>query len=54
MTISDVVRLVSARLAALNSAKATAESLGHVQRVVELEEEIAETQASLDQLRTLV
>lgn len=50
MTLSEVIRLVSARLSALNGAKATAESLGNLQRVLELEEEIAETQSTLNSL----
>ena len=54
MNLDDLIRLLEARLAALNSAVATATSLGHIERIVQLDAEIEETQATLDQVRTLV
>jgi hypothetical protein len=54
MTIAELIRLVSNRLSALNSAQATAVALGDVERIAALEVDIAETQATIDALNTLV
>ena len=47
MTLQDLIRIVSAKLTALNSAKATAMSLGELDRVVQLDADIEQTQATL-------
>ena len=51
MTISDLIRLASNRLSTLNSAKATADQNGDVDRVAMLDAEIAETETTLAALR---
>jgi hypothetical protein len=51
MTISDLIALATARLANLQSLRTSAASLGDVERVMTLDAEIAETQATLDSLR---
>ena len=51
MTVNDLIRIMSAKLTALNSARATAVSLGDLDRVVELDADIEETQATLTSLR---
>ncbi len=53
MTISDLIRLASNRLSTLNSAKATADQNGDVDRVAMLDVEIVETEATLATLRTV-
>ena len=53
MTIPQLITLASNRLAALNSARATAVALGDVERIAALDADIAETQATLDALQTL-
>ena len=53
MNIKDLIRIVSATLATLNSAKATATSLGDLDRIVQLDANIEETQATLASLRSL-
>lgn len=51
MTIQDMIRILSAKLANLNSAKATATTLGDLERAVQLDADIEETQATLASLR---
>ena len=53
MTVSDIVRLLRAKLSTLNSAHATASANGDIDQVIRLEGEISETQATLDQLLSL-
>lgn len=53
MTVAELIKLVSNRLAALNGAHATATALGDVVQLERLEAEITETQVTLDALRTL-
>lgn len=53
MNIKDLIRIVSATLATLNSAKATATSLGDLDRIVQLDATIEETQATLALLRSM-
>jgi hypothetical protein len=53
MSIADLIQLVSNKLAALNSARASAASVGDLVQVVALDAQINETQLTLDQLRTL-
>lgn len=54
MTIAQLITLVSNRLAALNSARATAVALGDIERIDALDAEIAVTQSTIDALRTLL
>jgi hypothetical protein len=53
MSIEDLIRLVQARLAALNSARGTAVAIGDIAQIVRLDVDIATTQTTLDQLLTL-
>lgn len=54
MRLEDLVRLLEARLAALNGAVATATSLGEAGRIAQLEAEVLTTQDTLDRVRTLL
>lgn len=54
MTIPQLISLVSNRLAALNSNRATAAALGDIERIDALDREIEATQRTLDALNTLV
>jgi hypothetical protein len=54
MSVEDLIRLMEARLAALNSARGSAAAVGDVAQVTRLDADIAQTQTTLDQLRTLV
>ena len=51
MTIADLITLAANRLATLNNARATALALGDDARVAVIDAEIAETEATLAQLR---
>lgn len=51
MNIQDLVKLLTAKIATLNSSRATAEIRGDVDQLVKIEEEILETQQTLDILR---
>ncbi len=53
MSIAELIQLVSYKLTALNSARASAVSVGDLNQIVTLDSQIAETQLTLDQLRTL-
>ncbi len=53
MTLAELIQLVSYKLAALNSARASAAAIGDLNQVVVLDAQINETQLTLDQLRTL-
>jgi len=53
MSVEDLIRLMEARLAALNSARASAAQVGDLNEVTRLDADIATTQITLDQLRTL-
>ena len=53
MNIQQLLSLACNRLAALNSARATAVTLGDIDRLGALDADIAETQATIDALRTL-
>lgn len=53
MTVADLIILAQSRLSALNSARATAVSLGDIDRITALDSEIAQTEATLTQLRSL-
>ena len=54
MTLAELIQLVSYRLAALNSARASAVAVGDLNQVVSLDSQINQTQLTLDQLRSLV
>jgi hypothetical protein len=53
MSIADLIQLVSYKLAALNSARASAVAIGDLNQVVVLDAQISQTQFTLEQLRTL-
>lgn len=53
MTIADLIQIVSNKLTSLNSALATATSLGNLDDIVRLQDEIEATETTLEQLRTL-
>lgn len=53
MTIAQLIIIASNRLTALNTARATAVSLGEIERMNMLDAEIVETQNTLDALKTL-
>jgi hypothetical protein len=54
MTLEQLIRLMEARIAHLNNARATAAANGDVTQVMVIDENIVQTQTTLDQLRTLV
>lgn len=53
MTIQELIRLASNRLAALNTSLASAVATGDVSRIDALDADIAETQSTIDKLNTL-
>jgi hypothetical protein len=53
MSLADLIQLVSYKLSALNSARASAVSIGDLTQVVSLDSQISQTQLTLDQLKTL-
>lgn len=53
MTIAQLITLAANRLTMLNNARATAVTLGHIDRLDVLDADIAETQATLDALRAI-
>jgi hypothetical protein len=53
MKVSDLIILMSNRLAWLNNAKATAVAAGDAEAVLKLDSEISETQDTLNSLQTL-
>ena len=53
MSIADLIQLVSYKLSALNSARASAVSIGDLTQVVSLDSQISQTQLTLDQIKTL-
>ena len=53
MTLSDLKLLLANRLGTLGQQRAHAFTVGDLQRVNELDAEIAETQLTVDQLDTL-
>jgi hypothetical protein len=54
MTKAELIGLCQSKLANLNSLRTSANALGDVDRIVELDAEITEAQVTLDALRTLV
>jgi hypothetical protein len=53
VTLSELIKLLQNRIAALNGLKSTATAQGDVEQVVALETQIEQTQLTLDQLRSL-
>jgi hypothetical protein len=53
MTLAELIQLVSYKLSALNSARASAVSIGDLNQVVSLDAQILQTELTLDQLRSL-
>ena len=53
MTIADLIELASYRLATLNNLRATALVLGQADRVATLDADVAETEQTLQALRSL-
>jgi hypothetical protein len=53
MTVEFLVRILSNRLTRLKDAKNQSESSGDLERIVELDNEITETEATLAALRSL-
>ena len=53
MSISELIRLMEARLTALNSARASAATVGDIEQIQRIDADVAQTQLTLDQLRTL-
>ena len=53
MTLNDLIMIMTNRLATLNSSKTTAERNGDLAQVTRLDNEINETQQTLDQLRSI-
>jgi hypothetical protein len=53
MSITELIRLMEAHLAALNSARASAAAIGDLVQVTRLDADVLKTQTTLDQLRTL-
>jgi hypothetical protein len=53
MTIQDLIRLASNQLSTLNNRRGTAVALGDSTAIETIDNLIAETQATIDKLRTL-
>lgn len=54
MSIDELIRLMEARIVALNAARASAAQAGDIGQITRLDTDIVQTQTTLDQLRTLV
>lgn len=54
MSLEQLIQLMEARIAHLNNARATAAANGDVAQVIIIDDDIVQTQTTLDQLRTLV
>jgi len=53
MKISDIISMLDTKLVSLSQSRASAEKLGDLERVSALDDEMAQTQVSLDALRSL-
>lgn len=53
MTIPDLIKLMSNRIAALNGQRNTAVAAGDVEQILIIDGQIEQTQITLDQLRSL-
>ena len=51
MRIADLINILTNRIASLNAQKVHATSVGDLQRVLTLDEEITETETTLNQLK---
>ena len=54
MNLDQIIKIVSNRLEFLRAQRTTAVSIGDLERVAALDAEVAETQATLGRLKTLV
>ena len=53
MKIADLIDILTNRIAILNAQKAHATSVGDLQRVLAIDEEITETETTLNQLKSI-
>ena len=53
MGIIELIRLLESKLAALNTARSTANSLGNIEAILILDIEIIETTQTIEQLKTI-
>ena len=54
MTINELIVLTASRLSYLNTRKADAERVGNAQLIADLDNAIAQTEATIASLRTLI
>lgn len=54
MTISDLIRLAQNRLMTLNAQSTVANQRGDTEQLAKIDEEVTQTQATLDALRGLI
>ncbi len=54
MTVEKLIEMATRRIAYLNEAKVSAERIGDVDAVTRIDTDIAETEATLTKLQTLV
>lgn len=54
MKIEELIRLLQFRLASLNTARASAVSVGDIAQINIIDADVLQTQATLDQLLTLI
>ncbi len=54
MKLTELVTLLANKLSSLNNAKSTAIVSGDVERVIQLDSEITETQSTINAMQTLV
>ena len=53
MTITELITLMSNKISSLNNARSTAVAVGDIEAVMRIDDEVQETQTSLDRLLTL-
>lgn len=54
MTVTELIKLMQNRIAALNGQRNTAVSVGDVEQILVIDGQIEATQITLDQLKTLL
>lgn len=54
MTITDLIKLMQNRIAALNGQRNSAVAVGDVEQIIAIDSQIEATQITLDQLKTLL
>lgn len=54
MTITDLIKLMQNRIAALNGQRNSAVAVGDVEQILSIDAQIEQTQITLDQLKTLL